>query len=227
MNDLSGDDRVILKRINGYTMTSIERQVALIQAVRYITRRGIAGCVVECGVWRGGSSMAAALAFAQERDVGRDVFLFDTFEGMTKPMDIDRTIDGMLAQEHLNRDIGRTGVVWAVAGIADVRQNMLSTGYPTENIHFVKGSVEATLPSHSPAGPISLGCDRHSALKFGSTDKIENGFLREIPAFIDFTGWEIQVIQRQSFFMGFMHAFFAFQTQKSLKNMCGMPVTPH
>src|SRR6266849_1866407 len=76
-------------------------------------------------------------------------------------------------------------------------------------------------------GKISIGCDRHSALKFGSTDKIENGFLREIPAFIDFTGWEIQVIQRQSFFMGFMHAFFAFQTQKSLKNMCGMPVTPN
>src|SRR5262245_31327110 len=58
---LSGDDRAIIERIAGYTMTSIERQAALIHAVRYLVRHELDGCLVECGVWRGGSSMAVAL----------------------------------------------------------------------------------------------------------------------------------------------------------------------
>jgi hypothetical protein len=156
MVDLTDDERAILHRIAAYTMTSIERQLALIQAVRQVVRRGIAGCVVECGVWRGGSSMAAALALLEEGDRSRDLYLFDTFEGMTKPLDVDRTADGTPAQVHLDRDVNRTGHVWAVADIEGVGQNMISTGYPPERIHLVKGPVEATLPSRGPPGPIAL-----------------------------------------------------------------------
>src|ERR1700686_2043561 len=52
--DLSTQDRAILERVAGFTMTSIERQMALVQAVRYLVRQGVEGCFVECGVWRGG-----------------------------------------------------------------------------------------------------------------------------------------------------------------------------
>ena len=87
--DLSDNDRAVLGRITGYSMTSIERQIALIQAVRYLVMRGIDGCLVECGVWRGGSSMAAALTLAQEGEADRHLYLYDTFEGMTPPTNAD------------------------------------------------------------------------------------------------------------------------------------------
>lgn len=155
LSDLGDNDRAILERIAGYTMTSVERQIALVQAVRYVVRRGISGCMVECGVWRGGSSMATALALVQEGEKTRDLYLFDTFEGMTSPTDADRTADGTLAMTHLERDVRKTGY-WCVAGIDEARANMVSTGYPEDRVHFVKGPIEATVPSCSPSGPIAL-----------------------------------------------------------------------
>src|SRR5256885_7013640 len=50
-----------------YTMTSPERMYALWGAVLKVVRDGIPGDFVECGVWRGGSSMLAAHTFAQDR----------------------------------------------------------------------------------------------------------------------------------------------------------------
>jgi hypothetical protein len=153
--DVAADDTAILAKVSKCTMTSVERQIALLNAVRYVVRRGIEGCYVECGVWRGGSSMAAALALAEERDTSRNLYLFDTFEGMTPPTELDKTGDGTLAQTHLDRDTQKTGY-WCVAGIDDVRANMASTNYPAERVHLVKGPVEQTIPANSPAEPIAL-----------------------------------------------------------------------
>jgi O-methyltransferase len=154
--DLSDEDREIIERVAGHTMTSIDRQIALIQAVRHLARGGIRGSFVECGVWRGGSSMAAALALAQEGDTGRELYLFDTFEGMTSPLAVDKSIDGASAQALMDRDSERSTSVWAVADIEDVRHNMLSTGYPADLVRYVKGPVEATIPSQAPEAPIAL-----------------------------------------------------------------------
>jgi O-methyltransferase len=154
-SDLSAGDQEILRRIADYTMTGIERQVALIQAVRHLVQQGVAGCFVECGVWRGGSSMAVALALAQEGATQRDLYLYDTFEGMTPPTDVDRTTDGTPAKIHLDRDVKRTNY-WCVAGINDVRQNMASTGYPADRIHLIPGPVEKTIPQNQPGEQIAL-----------------------------------------------------------------------
>jgi len=156
--DITAEDQSILDRITPYTVTSRERQIALIHAIRYIVRSGIAGCLVECGVWRGGSSMASVLTLMQEGDTSRDVYLFDTFEGMTPPTDKDRLPSGTLAKTLLDRDRKpeKVGSVWAAAGIDDVRQNMESTGYPLDHVKYVQGPVEETLPSRAPAEPIAL-----------------------------------------------------------------------
>src|ERR1044071_7512813 len=44
-----------------FTCTSPERMIALYNAVRYVEANNIPGDIVECGVWRGGSMMLAAL----------------------------------------------------------------------------------------------------------------------------------------------------------------------
>jgi O-methyltransferase len=150
--DITPNDRTILQKVAGYSATTVERQAGLIQAVRYLARRGIEGCFVECGVWRGGSSMISALTLAQEGDTGRELYLYDTFEGMTPPTDADRTTDGILAQTHLEQGKG----YWCIAGLEDVKQNMALTGYPQERLHFIKGPVEVTIPAQSPPGPIAL-----------------------------------------------------------------------
>ncbi len=153
--DLTAAERAIIARVAPFTMTSIERQVALARAVEHIVRAGIPGSIVECGVWRGGSSMVAALSLIEAGDATRDLFLYDTFEGMTAPTAADRTYDGTLASDLMARDAGASGVR-AIASLADVRANMASTGYPASRVHCVAGPVEQTIPGQAPAGPIAL-----------------------------------------------------------------------
>jgi hypothetical protein len=142
------DDVEIWQQVAPYTMTSPERIQALVDSVRYLERHHIAGAIVECGVWRGGSMMAAALAVSGATD--RDLYLFDTFAGMTAPSDIDVDYSGKSAAEQLAKDPSRFGNIAAKAPIDIVRQNMNSTGYPQSRVHYVEGSVEDTVPAMAP-----------------------------------------------------------------------------
>ena len=62
-------------KVKPYTMTSPERVVALCQSIAYLERRGISGAIVECGVWKGGSMMAAALALQELESTRRQLYL--------------------------------------------------------------------------------------------------------------------------------------------------------
>src|SRR5262249_1173167 len=69
----------IFEKVAPFTATSRERVFAVCDAVDYIVRMAIEGSFVECGVWRGGSSMAAALALLRAGAAERKLHLFDTF----------------------------------------------------------------------------------------------------------------------------------------------------
>ena len=95
--DLDEQTTRILNAINEYTMTSPERVHALVNAVRYVVTNDIEGDFVECGVWRGGTSMAAALALREMGDGHRHLYLYDTFDGMSQSTDEDIAFDGQRA----------------------------------------------------------------------------------------------------------------------------------
>jgi O-methyltransferase len=141
----------IIKAINPYTMTSIERQFALIQAVRYIIKANIPGSIVECGVWRGGSMMAVAYTLQQLDKDDRDLYLFDTYEGMTIPTDVDINYKGEPAKNKFEQQkkAGDT-CDWCYATIEDVKRNLLDTKYNVDRIKFIKGKVEDTIPQSAP-----------------------------------------------------------------------------
>jgi hypothetical protein len=126
---------------------------ALYQAVRFLAARGVPGDIVECGVWRGGSCMVAALTLQMLGDVSRRIWLYDTFTGMTEPTSRDRDVYGGTAldmQGRANTDEGRPTPFQFVASLADVRANMAATGLPEDRVVFVEGPVEETLPATRP-----------------------------------------------------------------------------
>ncbi|MFM8414705.1 MAG: TylF/MycF/NovP-related O-methyltransferase [Planctomycetota bacterium] len=147
--DIDAATRAIVEAVAPFTMTSPERIVALRDAVRHACRHRIPGDIVECGVWRGGSMMAAALALL-ELGERRTLHLFDTFEGMPPPGDVDRDIAGVPAAGLLAAEDRQTGDTWAWSPLEDVRANVLSTGYPAKFVRFVPGRVEETIPAHAP-----------------------------------------------------------------------------
>ena len=155
--DIAPEDLRIVERVSAYTMTSPERLLALLGAVPYVIQRGIPGAFAECGVWRGGSVLAMILKLQQLGLTDRDIYLYDTFEGMTEPTAADTS-----------RFDGSAMGVWTAAKAAglrpwnnlfraeafnetSVRELLLSTGYPPERIHFIKGPVEQTIPAQAPA----------------------------------------------------------------------------
>lgn len=148
------DDRSaeIIRAVRPYTMTSPERLYSLISATRYVATARIPGAIVECGVWRGGSMMAAALALLDVGDGERELYLFDTFEGMSAPTDHDVAIDGRTARELLAEPRSTAAdSVWCYATLPDVQASLSLVRYPTERLHFVAGRVEDTLPLKAPA----------------------------------------------------------------------------
>jgi O-methyltransferase len=147
--DFDEADVELCRRVAPYTMTTPPRIFALARAVEYVAMREIPGALVECGVWRGGSMMAAALTLLRLGATDRDLYLFDTFAGMTPPSDEDVRRSGERASDLLAAE-GAESDIWAIASLEDVRNALLSIAYPDERIHFVKGPVEETLPASAP-----------------------------------------------------------------------------
>ncbi len=148
----------ILSRARPYTLTSPERLIALMDATSYVVRRDIPGALVECGVWRGGSVLAAIEVLLRLNVTDRDIYLYDTFEGMTAPTEFDTSSfeeeQSALEEWKRSEGEGRRAWEWAfgthVFKLDDVRQLLHDTGYPAERIHFVVGPVEETLPAQGP-----------------------------------------------------------------------------
>jgi hypothetical protein len=152
--DLAPADRDLVLRVEPFTMTTLDRRASLVGAIDHVVRHAIAGDIVECGVWRGGSMMLAALALMARGDTSRHLWLYDTFQGMSEPGAQDRSVSGETAAAALARTPRGEGV-WCEASLADVRGNLASTGYPQERIHFVEGKVEDTIPATLP-GRVAL-----------------------------------------------------------------------
>jgi O-methyltransferase len=149
-NDFDPATAALVDRVRPYTMTSPERIYAVCQSTRYLLQAGIPGALVECGVWKGGSMMAAACTLLDCGVTDRELYLFDTFAGMTPPGEWDRSHRGESAQDRLASQPGQDPSNWCRCTLDEVRENMRATGYPASRIHFVPGKVEDTLPAAAP-----------------------------------------------------------------------------
>lgn len=145
--DFRADESDIIRKVGPWTMTSAERIYALIQAVRYVCANAIPGAFVECGVWKGGSMAAVARTLLQVQDIERELFLFDTFEGMPQPASNDFDYTGKPAADVLRESPGSRCVD---APLECVKKVLIETGYPKQRIHFIQGKVEDTVPTRAP-----------------------------------------------------------------------------
>jgi len=141
----SPEFEAIWGQAKNYTMTSPERGFALYSAVCAMLDQDIPGSCVECGVWKGGSSMIIALTL-KARGVERDLYMFDTYEGMTEPGRHDLDLNNMPAQKLMEGSMGDevATLVKAQAGLDDVKAAMEQTGYNMDRVHFVKGDIRQT-----------------------------------------------------------------------------------
>lgn len=159
MKDVPSWQLDILAAVRPFTMAGDARTLSTVAAVDYLVKHAIEGAIVECGVWRGGQMMAAVLTL-QQLGVERDVYLFDTFAGMTQPGSRDVDHLGVEAGSEYSASLGKPiGQRWCEASIEDVRGNLATTGYPARCIHLVPGDVALTIPEAAPAAIAYLRLD--------------------------------------------------------------------
>lgn len=146
--DLTSEEKDILDYVfkNQLTMTSRDNLASTILAARFIVKNNIEGDFVECGVWRGGHSIAAALTFSLY-DANRKVYCFDTFAGMTEPSFLDKTFKSnspaLLKFKELNNPNHNS---WCYSPLDQVRSNFLKAGIHPDKFILIEGDVVKTLP---------------------------------------------------------------------------------
>jgi O-methyltransferase len=159
----------IYEKCRPFTMTSVERLYALYKSVEYIVSANLDGDFAETGVWRGGSCMLIAETLLALSSSSRRIFLFDTFAGHPQP-DADKDIDiwGNRAIDEWQRMTRDGNHDWGYVSLEQVQANLALTGYPTNNLVFVKGMVEETVrhvPSMDKLALLRLDTDWHDSTR--------------------------------------------------------------
>jgi O-methyltransferase len=142
--EISPAETALLERFSAYTMTSVERQWAVIRAIAYLNANRIPGDIVECGVWRGGN-MLIAKEMSKGSPLARKFYLYDTFTGMSAPTEADVSLSGELADKTFRERQRSDHTDWVYASLDDVRGNFRDAGLLDEQVVFIKGKVEDTL----------------------------------------------------------------------------------
>lgn len=128
-----------------FSMTGRERMYLLSQAVLNTKNNNLDGDFVECGVWRGGNILLFKL-LNDFYNLNKNIFAYDTYEGMTPPQDIDITSSGVSAETLMKNTKKKDEKhnIHCFSELDQVKNNILLYSN-LNNINFVKGPVEKTL----------------------------------------------------------------------------------
>ena len=160
-NVLTFDNSNIVKFENLYRICkkeslniSKERFLTLYQSINYVFKNDIQGDFVECGIFKGGSSMMMAHMLAEQfqSQKNQKIWMYDTFEGMANASKYDENIDNQKAFIELDRIKKKENLndIWAYSSLDYAKNNLKKTNIDEDKLIYIKGLVEETLYKRKP-----------------------------------------------------------------------------
>ncbi len=135
-----------------YTMVSYERLANAYALAQRTDEEKLQGAFVECGVWKGG----AAGVMASAANPGRQIWLFDSFEGLPEPT----LYDGARAKAYAsNKTSGTLASIGKCVGLLEDVQRLFFRilRLPGDTVHIEQGWFQDTLPAaKKQVGPVAL-----------------------------------------------------------------------
>lgn len=133
----------LMYKVRHYTMLDMTQLILIYRLIREVNLNHVPGDVVQCGVWNGGSGALMAFAVMQS-DLRREIWLFDSFQGMPRPTEKDgHSPQGWWTNPYFVGDPEK---------VRDILQKLY---IPNDRVHIVKGWFQDTIPS-TPISQISL-----------------------------------------------------------------------
>lgn len=154
---LSGDRNAVLKTsltydLLPYTMGGSKALENAFQVVLLANQRRIPGALVECGVAEGGTAAMMALSTRHLSEGTRRKWLFDSFEGLPDPTDMD--YEGGKLGEFI-RPLPKGACLGTIEQVSELLFEKLRV--PREEVSLVKGWFQDTVPAmKEDIGPISV-----------------------------------------------------------------------
>ena len=139
----------LIARAVPYSQLNFYSLLQMYDAVRDIDRNKLSGSIVEMGCGRGGTSALMAKA-GEQSSVHRDVWMFDSFQGLSEPnrKDFEET------QKPLERI--KKGYLQVRKEVAEEALDAMGVK-SRDRVHIVEGWFEDTVPSmKSEVGPIAI-----------------------------------------------------------------------
>lgn len=123
-----------------YTMVNNKHITQIQSFVRYINENNIEGCIVECGVWKGGIMMAC-MNEQKKYNQNREFYLYDTYDGFTEP----KNEKDLLSDKIKYKELTDKGLKWHKIDLECVKKNISLCNYDYKKINYIKGDVLETL----------------------------------------------------------------------------------
>jgi hypothetical protein len=180
--------------------------------IKYILNNNIEGVLVECGVDAGVFEEIWINELIKNNTV-RDIYLYDTFTGLTEPGENDYTCkDAVLfnmSKENVHNEwkskiINETTNNWCYTPLEIVKNRLNSKGYPENKLHYVVGDVMETLKNKNnipeKIAVLRLDTDWYESSKYELEQMYDNVVCGGVIIFDDYYHWEGQRKATDDFF---------------------------
>ena len=120
-------------------------------SIKYILDNKIEGDIVECGVFKGRSTAIIMETLIKNNAFNKNIYLYDTFEGMTQGSDIDYQINA--SENSYYKSINQKKTMpkgYNSYSIEKVKKNLENLKYPSQKTFYIKGNVLETLKFNLP-----------------------------------------------------------------------------
>lgn len=126
--------------VQPFSMTSKERIFALFDSLEYIRKLNLEGDIVECGVWKGGNIFGIIEYLYRFNINNKNVWLYDTFQGMSNPEIVDVDLNHKAASDLMNLPS-----ILAYCSLDNVKATLCKSKFDQNYIKYIVGDVSQTL----------------------------------------------------------------------------------
>ena len=120
--EITKPEKKLIENSLQYSMTNVERMWSLIQSFHHVRQESLMGDFVECGVWKGGNIILLK-KLIQKFNLKKNIYGFDTFEGMVEPTFYDVNYNNKSAKKMFDEHVEKK-IDFAMCSLEDVKKNI-------------------------------------------------------------------------------------------------------